>query len=243
MERQKWDKRHSGTEIVWSAEPNRQLVCEVKGLVPGRALDVACGQGRNALWLAEMGWQVVAIDFSSVAVARGQQIAAARGIGQDERSTVPAPVPESGLEPVLEPVLEIDWLVADVCRYRPQPGYFDLVIVMYLHMPWSEMQLALDHAATAVGPGGSMVIIGHDRSNLELGHGGPRDPAVLYSADQVSTALVATIPDATIVKAEPVERHIEPAGDRVTHWRSGADTASCDAKPAIDCLVHVRRAG
>jgi ubiquinone/menaquinone biosynthesis C-methylase UbiE len=80
MERERWDDRYRTDELIWRAEPNRFLVEEVVGLAPGRALDLACGEGRNALWLAERGWQVTAVDFSAVGLAKAQRLASERAL-------------------------------------------------------------------------------------------------------------------------------------------------------------------
>ena len=77
MEREQWDERYRADELIWKVEPNRFLVEEVAGLVPGRALDLACGEGRNALWLAERGWQVTAVDFSAVGLEKARRLASA----------------------------------------------------------------------------------------------------------------------------------------------------------------------
>ncbi|MFG3603067.1 methyltransferase domain-containing protein [Micromonospora chersina] len=77
MDSSAWDTRYASTPgLVWSAEPNRFVVESVTGLTPGAALDLAAGEGRNAVWLAEQGWRVTAVDFSPVAVARGRELAA-----------------------------------------------------------------------------------------------------------------------------------------------------------------------
>ena len=78
-----WDARYAQKELVWTAEPNRRFAAEVDGLAPGRALDVACGEGRNAVWLAERGWRVTAVDLSSVGLAKARDLAAARGVEVD----------------------------------------------------------------------------------------------------------------------------------------------------------------
>ena len=80
MQREDWDRRYSGRELIWTAEPNRFLVAETSDLPPGRALDVACGEGRNAIWLAERGWRVTGVDFSEVALAKAARLAASRGV-------------------------------------------------------------------------------------------------------------------------------------------------------------------
>ncbi len=147
MDAEQWDDRYSESDMVWSAEPNAFVVTLTSDLTPGAALDVAAGEGRNALWLAEQGWQVTAVDFSSVAVERGR----ARPGGD-----------------------RIDWQVADVTSYAPQEC-FDLVLLCYLHLPRQAMRRVLDHAASWVAPGGHLVVIGHAVRNLADGVGGPSE--------------------------------------------------------------------
>src|SRR3981081_675531 len=109
MEAHDWDERYRGAELLWTERPNQLLVEEVGGLRPGRALDLGAGEGRNAVWLAEQGWQVTAVDFSRVALDRAAAVA--------ERSGV-------RVEPVL----------ADLTEYRPPAGAFELVVILYVHL-------------------------------------------------------------------------------------------------------------
>ncbi len=74
MDRNAWDERYAGDELVWSAQPNRFLVAEVETLPPGRALDLACGEGRNAVWLAERGWDVTGVDFSNAGIDKARRL-------------------------------------------------------------------------------------------------------------------------------------------------------------------------
>ena len=98
MDSSGWDARYGAApELVWTAEPNRFVVEELAGLRPGRALDLAAGEGRNAVWLAERGWEVTAVDFSAVAATRGQQLARERGV-------------------------DVTWVVADLLGYAPLAG-------------------------------------------------------------------------------------------------------------------------
>lgn len=175
-----WDERYAAAELLWSAEPNRFLVEEVAGLTPGRALDLACGEGRNALWLASRGWRVVGVDFSAVAIERARRMAAARQ-------------------------LEVEWVLADVRAWVPPAPGFDLIVVMYLHLPWREMSPVLERAAGWLSPGGTLLVVGHDITNLAGGYGGPRDPTVLYGPDDVVGALGGL----TVVKAGRVRRLVD----------------------------------
>lgn len=177
--RQAWDERYSDSDLVWSAAPNPFLAEEVAGLSPGRALDLGAGEGRNAIWLAELGWDVTAVDFSDVAIGKARAIAEARGV----RGT---------------------WVVEDLLSYHPQPLGFDLVILMYIHLQPQEWSRVLKSAAAGVGPGGTLLVIGHDSADIAYGVGGPQDPSVLYSAQDV----VGAIEGFEIVRAGQVIRPV-----------------------------------
>jgi SAM-dependent methyltransferase len=198
MDRADWDARYAAADLVWSAEPNRFVEAETEELPPGRALELAAGEGRNAIWLAENGWTVTAVDFSRVALQKAAHLAAARGVA-----------------------LELS--EADVTLDRPAHDAFDLVLVAYLQTPANDRAGWLGHAVHALAPGGTLLIVGHDRSNLARGYGGPRDAAVLTTPDELATDLAAA--GLEIEKAELVERVVEtPDGPRT----------------AIDHLVRAR---
>jgi len=198
MDRADWDARYAAADLVWSAEPNRFVEAETEGLAPGRALELAAGEGRNAIWLAENGWAVTAVDFSRVALQKAAHLAAARGV-----------------------TLELS--EADVTIDRPAPAAFDLVLVAYLQTPARDRAGWLGHAVHALAPGGTLLIVGHDRSNLAGGYGGPQDAAVLTTPDEMADDLAAA--GLEIEKAELVERVVEtPDGPRT----------------AIDHLVRAR---
>lgn len=197
MNRQDWDARYAAAPLLWSAGPNRFLEAEAADLPPGRALDVACGEGRNALWLAARGWTVTAVDYSTVAIERARGLAAERG-------------------------LDVEWIVADVTEWTPEPRAYDLVVVLYLQLPMAERAVAYGRAADAVAVGGTLLVVAHDLDNLAFGHGGPKDPAVLTTPEDV----VALIGDLTVVRAERVRRPVETEAGTVD---------------AIDTLVRATR--
>lgn len=200
MDRDDWNKRYAQNELVWTAEPNRFVVAEVGALPPGRALDLAAGEGRNAVWLAERGWRVHAVDFSDVAVEKGRRLAEARGVADN-----------------------VTFEVADLNRYEPGAHGYDLVALVYLQLRHAELAPILLRAARAVAPGGTFLLVAHDATNLAHGHGGPRDPEVLYAAEQVVAAIAGEL---DIEKAGRVERPVATEnGPRV----------------AIDCLIRGRR--
>ena len=164
MDRDDWNGRYQGEDLLWTDRPNRFLVAEASGLKPARALDLACGEGRNGVWLAEQGWQVTGVDFSQKAIEKAVRLA--------ERHSV-----------------EADWVCAALLEYAPPPKAFELVIVFYLQLPGEERRKIFPRAAAAVATGGTLLVVAHDSENLEHGYGGPRDPAVLYGAGEVVTCL------------------------------------------------------
>ena len=196
--RERWNRRWAGEERVHaSTAPSRFLVAEVADLRPGTALDLACGAGRNAVWLAEQGWRVTAVDFSGVALRMARSLAAERGWrSSGSRRT--------------------RW------RWTPPARAYDLVCVLYLQLPAGERRTALAHAAGAVRPGGTLLVLGHDLLNLTEGWGGPTQADVLFTPDDV----VADLGDLRIDKALRVRRPVEDAGA---------------SREAIDALVRATR--
>lgn len=181
--RDDWNRRYAAEDFVWTVQANRFLMEEVAGLRPGTALDLAAGEGRNAVWLAEQGWRVQAVDFADVALDKGRRLAASRQVQA-----------------------QIDFREADLRGYEPGVQAFDLVVVMYLQIPLPELLSIVERAARAVAPGGTFVLVGHDTLNLTQGHGGPQNPAVLYGAEQIMPALRSEL---EIEKAGRVERPVE----------------------------------
>jgi SAM-dependent methyltransferase len=186
MERPDWNRKHAEAGRLYGAEPNRFLVSEVTGLPPGRALDLACGGGRNAVWLAEHGWHVTGVDYSDVALEQTRELAAERKV-------------------------EVELVQADLLDYVPPEHAFDLVVVLYLQLPAEQRRQVLRSAAASLAPGGTMLVVGHHLDNLKEGTGGPKDPAVLYTHDQVADDLSGL----TLEKAERALRPVATADGEV----------------------------
>jgi len=190
QDREDWNRRYAVKELVWTAQANRFLVAEAADLAPGRALDLAAGEGRNAVWLAEQGWTVHAVDFSDVAIDKAKQLAAARNVAD-----------------------KVDFEVADLRDYVPAAQRFDLVALFYLQVPQAVLAPVIARAARAVAPGGTFLLVAHDSANLAHGYGGPQHPDVLYTAEQVVAALGGEL---AVEKAGPVERPVETdAGTKI----------------------------
>jgi SAM-dependent methyltransferase len=131
-----WDARYSEAQQIWSGNPNVAFVRQVEALPPGSALDLGCGEGADAIWLARRGWQVTAVDISAVALERARAHAA-------------------------EIDAKIDWQQLDLSADFPA-GTFDLVSAQFLHSPGDlPRERILRSAARAVNPGGVLLIEGH----------------------------------------------------------------------------------
>ncbi len=165
-----WDERYSDAELVWSRKPNRWVAQELAGRPPGTALDVATGEGRNAIWLAENGWQVTAVDFSQVALRR------AAGLKADAEQ-------ERGEQ------LDIEWVWGDLRTWELPSSAYDLVLMSYLHLPSYERTPLVRACAAALAANGLLLIVGHDTSNLTEGYGGPQDASVLYTTADLEADL------------------------------------------------------
>ena len=178
-----WDKKYKESELLWSADANIWVRNLTADLPPATALDVAAGEGRNALWLVARGWQVTAVDFSAVALERARTLA------------------EENLGPDAE---QLTTLVADVQTWVPQPRSYDLVLVAYLHLPEHQRRPVMRAAAEAVAPGGTLLVVGHDLENLASGHGGPQDAAVLYQPSDIAKDIEPA--DLIVDRSETVRR-------------------------------------
>ncbi|MFI5778173.1 class I SAM-dependent methyltransferase [Nocardia sp. NPDC051570] len=206
MDAAEWDTRYSQSELVWGAPPNATVVEHVYGLdrriqlqpdEPGaeppalpRALDLACGEGRNAVWLATHGWQVRAVDFSQVAIDKGRTVATR--LSRSVRG-------------------RISWQCADVTDLEAAgvSGPFELILMVFLHLPAAPRRAVLTQAAERLSPGGTLLVLGHDSRNLTEGHGGPQDPSILFTPEDVVGDLAAAGEHMRVRVADRVPRATE----------------------------------
>lgn len=187
MDAKFWNERYAGTELVWTDKPNVFVERETAGLTPGTVLDLAAGEARNAIWLAERGWTATAADFSSTGLEKGRALAAERGV-------------------------EIELIEMDATSFTPEATY-DLVMVIYLQLPIEQRAAALERAMASVAEGGSLLVVAHDFDNLANGVGGPQSTDVLYTVAEVVDHCEAA--GFTIVVAEQARRRVEtPDGPR-----------------------------
>ena len=166
-----WDARYSSAHSLWSGNPNHHLVAEVggpSGLAPGMALDAGTGEGADAIWLAERGWQVTAVDVSGVALGRAAEHAAKAGDDVAAR---------------------IRWLREDLIEWTPPERAFDLVTSQYIHLPGALRHTFFARLAAAVRAGGTLLVVGHHPSDLDTTLRRPNHPELLFTGDELAADL------------------------------------------------------
>lgn len=175
MDSSEWDERYRASDRLWSVTPNLFVADRLVTVKPGSGLDLAAGEGRNAVWLAEQGWSMVAVDFSDVA--------SSRGAAQSEL---------------------VEFVVADVLQWEPE-GRFDLILIAYLHLMPPDFEKVVRSSREWLAPGGEMFLIGHDVSNIEHGHGGPQVLEILWKLPDLLKWLDGmTVIEAQVVR-RPIE--------------------------------------
>ena len=177
------------------------MAAELADLPPGTAVDLAAGEGRNAIWLASLGWTAYAVDFSQVALDKGARLA-----GE----------------------LDVTWVCADATTWSP-PDPVDLVVMAYFQVPADDRRRAVRGAHAMLRPGGTLLLVAHDSTNLTEGTGGPQDPAVLMTAEDVLADLDGL--EVEVVRAERVAREVSRSDEHGGEER----------RTAWDCLVRVVR--
>lgn len=164
-----WNARYGEKNRIWSGRPNPQLVTETEGLAPGTALDVGCGEGADALWLAERAWEVTGVDISTVALAR-----AAEHEQQQPRNPGTPPV---------------RWEYHDFTQWQPPAQSFDLVTAQYMHLPTAQREPLFLNLAQAVAPGGTLLIVGHHPSDMQSAAARPSLPDLYFTAEDIANML------------------------------------------------------
>jgi SAM-dependent methyltransferase len=158
-----WDERYRERPQTWSGQPNLALVTEITGLTPATALDAGAGDGGDAIWLAEQGWRVTAAELSTVALGRAQARAGQLG-------------------------LDITWLHLDLAA-APPPATYDLVTAFYLHLPAPARTGVWRHLGGAVAPGGTLLVVGHDRDEMAAPTHRANLAEMGWSIEEIITAL------------------------------------------------------
>ncbi|SNR27437.1 Methyltransferase domain-containing protein [Haloechinothrix alba] len=189
MDTEYWDEMYRSRDQVFSGSPNGVLVTEVADLPPGRALDVGCGEGADALWLTRHGWHVTAVDISRTALQRAAATADIAG--------------------------HVTWTQADLSITPPPAGAFDLVSAHYFPLPRQPEHTALRGLLDAVAPGGTLLFAGHDLAELSPRQEHGFDPSDYYQPDDIARHLDH---DWTVLINETRPRTASaPAGTHHTH--------------------------
>lgn len=158
-----WDALYAESDRIWSGNPNAALVTEAARLAPGTALDIGCGEGADAIWLAEQGWQVTAIDVSSVAVDRAQIHGQSVGV-------------------------KVDWQVTSFTGMPRGDDRFDLVLAFYAALE-KENGAALAGLLDTVAPGGTLLFVHHADVDRDRAQARGFNPDAFLNVDEVATAV------------------------------------------------------
>lgn len=194
FEQAAWEERYRARPAVWSGRPNPQLVAEATALAPGRALDVGCGEGADAVWLAQRGWQVTAVDIADTALRRAAAHPAAAGEAVAARIT---------------------WAQADLRDQPPAAGRYDLVSAQFMHLPGEARRQLFARLAAAVAPGGTLLIVGHHPSDLRTTAHRMHFPDLMYTAEEVASALDPGVWQVRTAEARP-RAAVDPDGRDIT---------------------------
>ena len=159
-----WDERYAGASQVWSGQPNSALVVELADITPGRVLDVGCGEGADAVWLARQGWEVTALDVSQVALERASTAADAAGVS-------------------------VRWVHSGLVGAQINPEGFDLVSAQYPALPSSPEHDAERTLIEAVAPGGHLLVVHHADVDIAEAKAAGFDPADYVSPVDVADLL------------------------------------------------------
>ncbi len=181
-EYERWETRFAGADYAFGTAPNAFLA-SCGGMLPaaGQALAVADGEGRNGVWLAQQGLQVLSLDFSPAAQRKGKALARARGI-------------------------EVMFVAADVHAWAFPESAFDVVVEIFAQFsPPSERERKWAGMRGALKPGGLLIIQGYTPKQLQYGTGGPKEIENLYTRALLEEAF-RDFQDVTIVEDE-VELH------------------------------------
>lgn len=215
-----WDEIWSESDFS-PGNPDAMLVSETSGLTPGRALEMGCGMGENAIWLAEQGWHVMAVDFSDEAINQARKLASERGVA-------------------------VDFVAADASEYQPD-GLYDLITSFYIHLPPEGRAKMLSNMAKALAPGGVLLFVSHDKSTPPSGWR-EQDLLSLTTPDEVVPELGGLqIEKAVVVKDEggahsaDAHEHDENQDHEGHHDHEGHDHSSHEGHESASTVVRASR--
>nr|WP_299703620.1 class I SAM-dependent methyltransferase [uncultured Pontibacter sp.] len=155
-----WNDRYRQQEMVYGSEPNVFFKEQLQGLKPGKLLLPAEGEGRNAVYAASQGWDVLAFDYSEAGQAKALALAAKQGVS-------------------------IDYRLADAEGFKTEPESFDAVALIYAHLPADLRQALHRKVQQWLKPGGIIILEAFHPKQLGYTSGGPKDESMLYTADML----------------------------------------------------------
>jgi thioredoxin reductase/2-polyprenyl-3-methyl-5-hydroxy-6-metoxy-1,4-benzoquinol methylase len=183
-----WDTHYAAADSIWSGNPNPRLVSETSALPAGTALDIGSGEGADAMWLASRGWRVTGVDISQVALDRAETAARRVDVAMAAR---------------------ISWEQHDLTEWAPVSAAYDLVSAQFMHLPLAQREVLFRDLAAAVAPGGTLLIVGHDASDMGTGHRWDI-PGMFYGAQEIADTLDPR--DWDVLVSESLPREVPALG-------------------------------
>jgi SAM-dependent methyltransferase len=183
-----WEDRYSAPGMAWSGNPNPVLVSEAGALAPGRALDIGSGEGGDSIWLAQNGWRVTAVDIAVAALSKARS--QAESVDQDAAS-------------------RIDWERHDITEWAPEPQGYNLVSSQFMHLPEPVRSSLFRALAAAVRPGGTLLVVGHDASEVGADEHRAHHPDLMFTAEDVVAAIEG---EGLVVEVAESRARPEPSG-------------------------------
>jgi len=188
VDAEEWDERYADQEQLWSGRPTGTLLVEVGALTPGTALDVGCGEGGDAVWLAQQGWQVTGLDVSRVALTRAAGAARSQG-------------------------LDVEWVCSSLTDLHPPTGGYDLVTVHYPALFRTPGDEAVHALLAAVAPGGTLLVVGHERVDPDHARAHGFDPADYVPPQDI----VAVLGDGWLLDVDVERPRVDPSPAGAEH--------------------------
>jgi SAM-dependent methyltransferase len=159
-----WNERYATQEYVYGTKPNSFFKAQVEQTVPGKILFPAEGEGRNAVYAARKGWNVFAFDSSSEAKKKADLLAEAHSV-------------------------KIKYSVHDIETAEYQTGFFDCIVLIFAHFHPFERSYFHNKLLSYLKPGGTIILEGFSKKQMQFNSGGPRNPEMLFSKEEIKNDL------------------------------------------------------
>ena len=159
MSKDFWNKRYLEEHFAYGINPNKFYKSRIENLNPSKALFLGEGEGRNSVYAATLGWQVDAVDFSTSAKEKALKLAKEKNVA-------------------------INYTIADLNSYQFKKDYYDLVVMIFLHLPKELNKKVFTESILSLRSGGKLLVETFNKKQINNSSGGPKDPQLLFSEEE-----------------------------------------------------------